>query len=109
MIWGDNFFIFKPKVPRGHDRYELEILANYHIYFGPYPPSYGELADEETLGILSCVMSDVPSEKLKPFSLASRREISKEDKDFVLRIMKLDPRDRLTVKELLEDEWLNQL
>lgn len=24
MIWGDNFFIFKPKVPRGHDEYELE-------------------------------------------------------------------------------------
>ncbi|KKK18560.1 hypothetical protein ARAM_006260 [Aspergillus rambellii] len=69
MIWGDNFFIFKPKVPRGHD---------------------------------------VPPEKLKPFSLASQREISKQDKDFLLKIMKLDPRDRPTAKELLEDEWFNQ-
>ena len=109
MIWGDNFSIFKPKVPRGHDRYELEILANYHIYFGPYPPSYADLADQETLGILSFVMNDVPSEKLKPFSLASQREISKEDKEFVLRIMKLDPRDRPTAKLLLEDEWFKQL
>nr|KMM71319.1 hypothetical protein CPAG_07626 [Coccidioides posadasii RMSCC 3488] len=94
MIWGDNFFIFKPKFPRGHDEYELEILAKYHIYFGPYPPSYVDLADQETLGVLSLIMKDVPPEKLRPFSLASQREISEDDKEFVLKIMKLDPRDR---------------
>jgi serine/threonine protein kinase len=108
MIWGDNFFIFKPKVPRGQDDYELKILAKYHIYFGPYPPSYADLADQETLGLLSLVMNNVPPEKLKPFSFASRREISREDKDFVLKIMRLDPRDRPTAKELLEDEWFDE-
>ncbi|KKK17279.1 serine/threonine protein [Aspergillus ochraceoroseus] len=108
MIWGDNFFIFKPKVPRGHDEYELEILAKHHIYFEPFPLSYADLADQETLGVLSLIMNDVPPEKLKPFSLASQREISKQDKDFLLKIMKLDPRDRPTAKELLEDEWFNQ-
>ncbi|OJJ44254.1 hypothetical protein ASPZODRAFT_153735 [Penicilliopsis zonata CBS 506.65] len=108
MIWGDNFFIFKPKVPRGHDEYELEILAKYHIYFGPFPPSYADLADPETLGVLSLIMNDVPPERLKPFSLASQREISKQDKDFILKIVKLDPRDRPAAKELLEDEWFNQ-
>ncbi|KKZ60399.1 hypothetical protein EMCG_00685 [[Emmonsia] crescens] len=107
MIWGDNFFIFKPTVPRGHDEYELQILAKYHIYFGPYPPSYVDLADQETLGVLSLVMNDVPPEKLRPFSLASQQEISKEDKEFVLKIMKLDPRDRPTAKKLLKDEWFN--
>ncbi|TPX20268.1 hypothetical protein DIZ76_016156 [Coccidioides immitis] len=107
MIWGDNFFIFKPKFPRGHDEYELEILAKYHIYFGPYPPSYVDLADQETLGVLSLIMNDVPPEKLRPFSLASQREISEDDKEFVLKTMKLDPRDRPTAKELLEDEWFN--
>ncbi|KAK2754807.1 hypothetical protein FQN54_006700 [Arachnomyces sp. PD_36] len=107
MIWGDNFFIFKPPVPRGHDHYELEILAKYHVYFGPYPASYADLADQETMGVLSLVMNDVPPEKLKPFSLASRREISEEDKEFVLKIMKLDPRDRPTAKELLDDEWFD--
>jgi serine/threonine protein kinase len=109
MIWGDNFFIFKPKVPRGHDDYEVEILTKYHIYFGPYPPSYADLADQETLGVLSLVMNHVPPEKLRPFSRASQREILKEDKEFVLKIMKLDPRDRPTAKELLEDEWFSQL
>lgn len=107
MIWGDNFFIFKPKVPRGHDDYEIEILAKYHIFFGPYPRSYSDLADKETLAILSYIMASVPSNQMKPFQLASRREISPEDKEFILKIMKMDPRDRPTVKELLEDEWFN--
>lgn len=109
MIWGDNFFIFKPNVPRGHDEYELEILAKYHIYFGPFPPSYADLADQETLGVLSLIMNNVPPEKLRPFSLASQQEISKQDKEFILKIMKLDPRDRPTAKELIEDEWFNQI
>ncbi|QKX54926.1 uncharacterized protein TRUGW13939_02016 [Talaromyces rugulosus] len=109
MIWGENFCIFKPKVPRGHDEYELDILAKYNIYFGPFPPSYGDLADEETLGVLSLIMNDVPPEKLRPFSLASQKEISKQDKEFILKLMKLDPRDRPTAKELIEDEWFNQI
>jgi hypothetical protein len=100
---------YSSQAPRGHDYYELEILANYHIYFGPYPPSYADLADRETLGVLSLVTNDVPPEKLKPFSLASQREISREDKEFFLKIMKLDPRDRPTAKELLQDLWLNQI
>lgn len=71
MSRGDNFFIFKPQVPHDHDEYELETLAKYRIYFGLYPPSYVDLADQETLGNLSVVMNNVPSEKLKPFSLAN--------------------------------------
>ncbi|KAK2804267.1 hypothetical protein FQN51_002357 [Onygenales sp. PD_10] len=107
MIWGDNFFIFKPKVPRDHDEYELEILARYHIFFGPYPLSYSDLADKETLAILRYIMASVPADQLKPLRLASRREISPEDREFVLRIMKIDPRDRPGAKEILADEWFN--
>ncbi|OJD23075.1 serine/threonine protein kinase [Blastomyces percursus] len=107
MIWGDNFFIFKPKVPRGHDEYELNILTQYHVFFGPYPYSYSDLADRETLAILRYIMVSVPPDQLKPFQYASRKEISPEDKEFILKIMKMDPRDRPTAKELLEDEWFN--
>ncbi|EER37734.1 serine/threonine protein kinase [Histoplasma capsulatum H143] len=107
MIWGDNFFIFKPKVPRGHDEYELNILTQYHVFFGPYPYSYSDLADRETLAILRYIMASVPPDQLKPFQYASRKEISPEDKEFILKIMKMDPRDRPTAKELLEDEWFN--
>ncbi|KMU88548.1 hypothetical protein CIHG_06348 [Coccidioides immitis H538.4] len=71
-----------------------------------YPGSF-LLTNPNTLGVLSLIMNDVPPEKLRPFSLASQREISEDDKEFVLKIMKLDPRDRPTAKELLEDEWFN--
>lgn len=76
-----------------------------HQFFGPFPISYKEIADDETLAILTHVMQCVPQEKMKPFERISQREISKEDKAFVLKIMKLDPRHRPTAKELLQDEW----
>ncbi|PGH23474.1 STE/STE20 protein kinase [Polytolypa hystricis UAMH7299] len=109
MIWGDNFFIFKPKVPRGHEDYEIGIVARYHIYFGPFPERFADLMDQGTLRVLSLIINDVPPEKVKPFILASRREISLEDKEFVLKIMKFDPRDRPTAKELLEDKWFDAI
>jgi hypothetical protein len=76
-----------------------------HQFFEPFPLSYKEIADDETLAILTHVMRAVPCEKMKPFERIIEREISKEDKSFILKIMKLDPRDRPTAKELLEDVW----
>ena len=76
-----------------------------HQFFGPFPLSYKEIADDETLAILTHIMHCVPREKMKPFERITEREVSKEDKAFVLKIMKLDPRDRPTAKELLQDEW----
>jgi serine/threonine protein kinase len=76
-----------------------------HQFFGPFPLSYKEIADDETLAILAHVMRAVPREKMKPFERITEREISKEDKSFILKIMKLDPRDRPTAKDLLEDVW----
>jgi serine/threonine protein kinase len=105
LIWGENWCIFKPDVPADHEEYELKILMKQHQFFGPFPLSYKEIADAETLGILTHIMHRVPPEKMKHFGRAGEREISKEDKAFVLKIMKLDPRDRPTAKELLEDEW----
>lgn len=76
-----------------------------HQFFGPFPLSYKDIADNETLAILTHIMRRVPREKMKPFGRITEREISKEDKAFILKIMKLDPRDRPTAKELLQDEW----
>jgi serine/threonine protein kinase len=107
LIWGKNFFIFKPDVPVDHEEYELKILARQHQFFGPFPLSYKDLADDEMLGVLTYVMNSVPKENMKPFGLAGEREGSKEDKAIVLKIMKLDPRDRPTARELLQDEWFS--
>ena len=54
--------------------------------------------------MLSIVMNYFLPERLSSFSLPSQREISTEDEEFVLRIMKLDPRDRPTAQQLFEDE-----
>lgn len=40
-------------------------------------------------------------------SQISEAEVLKEDRDFILKIMKLDPRDRPSAEELLEDEWFH--
>lgn len=53
-------------------------------------------------------MSAVPPEKLKPFKFIGEREICDADKRFVLKMMKLDPRDRPTARELLGDEWFTE-
>ncbi|KAK7698704.1 hypothetical protein SLS64_012315 [Diaporthe eres] len=44
----------------------------------------------------------------KPFRLVTTKEISAADKKFLLKVMKLDPRERPTVEELLEDEWFTE-
>lgn len=88
--------------------YDTKVVAHQHQWFGPFPISYKEIADEETQEAIVGIMSVVPPEKMKPFQRLSEREISNEDKAFVLSIMELDPRDRPKVRELLQDEWFTE-
>ncbi|PYI08868.1 serine/threonine protein kinase [Aspergillus sclerotiicarbonarius CBS 121057] len=108
LLYGDGFHIFKPDVPVDHDEYDIKILRKHHACFGPFPESYQEIADQDRLAALVWIMQSTPPEALKPFHLTTSREICQEDKEFVLRIMKLDPRDRPTAEALLRDTWLDQ-
>ena len=38
--------------------------------------------------------------------MASSEEIAKEDREFISKLMQLDPRDRPSAKVLLQDPWL---
>jgi hypothetical protein len=51
-------------------------------------------------------MDGVPPEMMKPFQYITKREISEEDKAFILKLMKLDTRDWPTAEEPLQDEWI---
>ncbi|OOF90709.1 hypothetical protein ASPCADRAFT_400674 [Aspergillus carbonarius ITEM 5010] len=104
LIYGGNFFIFKPDVPADHEEYELKILARQCQFFGPFPVSYQEIAPVATLHVLMQVMRSLEG-KQRPFARISEAEVSKEDKEFILKIMKLDPRDRPSAQELLDDAW----
>lgn len=81
----------------------------HHRCFGPFPESYEQIASQEILAVLVWVMQNSPPETLKPFHLTTSREICEEDKAFVLKAMRLDPRDRPTAKMLLEDTWFKDI
>jgi len=107
LLYGDHFFLFQPDVPPDHDEYEFKVLQRQCQFFGPFPLTYQEICPQETLNVLAFIMRSIPPEKRKPFSRISEKEVSKEDKEFILKIMKLDPRERPSAAELLRDEWFN--
>jgi serine/threonine protein kinase len=41
--------------------------------------------------------------------MTTSKELSEKDKAFIMRIMKLDPRDRPTAADLLEDAWFQDM
>jgi serine/threonine protein kinase len=105
LLYGRGFTIFDPKIPADHDDFHAKILNKHYEIFGSFPSSYQEIADDGRLDLLATIMDQTPPEALSLFSWTSPAEVSDVDKAFILRIMKLDPRDRPTALELLEDEW----
>lgn len=60
--------------------------------------------DDEKWDILGEAVSKICRDNAwKPFMAA--QDITDGDKKFLSRVMKLDPRDRPTAGELLNDEW----
>jgi serine/threonine protein kinase len=78
-----------------------------NMFFGPFPLTYKTLADPKTPNYLAVIMNSVPQRK--PFHMISDKEFKPEDKTFLPKIMKLNPRDRPTAKQLLEDSWFSEL
>ncbi|THV43787.1 hypothetical protein BGAL_0925g00020 [Botrytis galanthina] len=107
LIYGDHY----PFNPRNggaevdDDEYDFGVLMKHHQYLGPFPISFGEIADEGTQNAIVLAMKAVPLEKMKPLPMITQKEIPKVDNIFLQKILKLDPRDRPTAKQILEDEW----
>ncbi|KAK3899873.1 kinase-like domain-containing protein [Staphylotrichum tortipilum] len=72
----------------------------------PYPASYSTFNDPDTTTIIDFINSQDPP--AKPFACAGPGEIPPADREFVLKVMKLDPRDRPTTEELLGDGWFGE-
>lgn len=94
-----------------HELYVDKILEKFHKFFGPYPESYLNLQgmSPDVTQLLADIMNNFPTEERKPFQRASSSEVSNRDRDFICRMMKLDPRVRPTAAELLRDEWFTGL
>ncbi|RMD41276.1 hypothetical protein DV735_g3857, partial [Chaetothyriales sp. CBS 134920] len=107
LIWGKNWHIFKPdQISADHQDYAGHVLIQQARFFGPFPLSYEDVIDTEQNQILAGILYYIEEHNLrKPFSLAQDEEVTSEDKEFICKIMKMDPRDRPTAKQLLADEW----
>lgn len=107
LIFGKDWHIFMPLETDPDDpAYNVEIMKRIIQFFGPPPRSYKTLADPLRLEILTniCWASGKP----RPFRHATTAEISTADRDFICKIMRLDPRDRPSAQALLLDPWLEE-
>ncbi|KAK3986835.1 kinase-like protein [Cladorrhinum sp. PSN332] len=109
LLFGGGYHIFNPQIekvrPESED-YELTALQRMHRYFGPFPQSYQDFNREDTTAIVNFINAQGPP--AKPFGRAGAGEFPPADKEFILKIMKLDPRDRPTAEELLTDPWFTE-
>jgi serine/threonine protein kinase len=111
LIYGDDIHIQHPRgMSSGHGEYEFNILMKQYKFFGPFPPKYDELlqGNRNIDTIIEYLFNSIPKSEMTPFSQISEREVSKRDKQFICRIMKMDPRDRPTASELLQDDWFEE-
>ncbi|KAL8929960.1 MAG: hypothetical protein Q9208_001104 [Pyrenodesmia sp. 3 TL-2023] len=107
LLWGHHRHIFKPDRIDPHDDIFLcEVIKRMYQFFGPFPRSYETLCDAERLEVITLIANTTP--RLTPFCMTGPPEISVEDRDFICKLMRLDPRDRPTAQELLQDPWLTE-
>jgi serine/threonine protein kinase len=104
-VHGSNYHHFDPGWegirPEDQD-YEITVLKRMYHSFGPFPPSIADIIDPETFEIIHFVNQQGPP--LKPLQRWTTKQIPSADNMFIRRILRLDPRDRPTVEEILEDE-----
>lgn len=74
-------------------------------FFGPFPAQYHEIADSDTIEVVLWLMENFPKDQMKYFHHITEKEVSREDKNFVCWIMKLDPRQRPTARQILAHDW----
>lgn len=95
----------------GDDNYELAVISRIYKVFGPFPSSLEDFREyddpEQTTTTLLSHYKDIGPPAL-PFQIVSTKEVPTADKEFILKIMKIDPRDRPTAQQLLEDEWFTE-
>ncbi len=95
-------------VPFDDDYYGFWVLVEQVRRFGPFNDSFEEIADTERLAICTgAIVYIQENQKWLPFSMSEDDELAQPDRDFIAKMMKLDPRDRPTARELLQDAWFN--
>ena len=76
------------------------------MFFGPFPQGFKDTLDPERREVVELNKSYV--EKRKPFSRTGPPDIAVENRDFILKIMRMDPRERPGAGKLLRDVWFDR-
>lgn len=108
LIFGEDYHIFEPNDSKvGDEAYDWLVFLNRVELFGPLRLKFQEILNKERLEIATMAINHVlAKERPRRFCSAVDRELGPGDREFICRIMRLEPRERPTAKELLEDEWL---
>jgi hypothetical protein len=74
------------------------------MFFGPWPEAFMQRVGEEIAeGLRAISIGEENRRPFKYFTVGGR--IAPADVEFVYKIMKLDPLERPTAEQLLEDPW----
>lgn len=99
-----------PGVDEKDEIYRIMILMLQCAYFGPFPRKFIEHSDAITIGDLDGIEGLVTQRGgRRKYRNTLTTHISKETVGFLDKFMKLDPRDRPTAQELLQDQWLSDI
>lgn len=97
-----------PEMNEKDEIYHVMILTLQCAYFGPFPKKYVELSDDITMGDLDGIEGLVIQRGgRRKYRNTLATNMSKETVSFLDKFMKLDPRDRPSPQELLQDQWLS--
>ncbi|KAF2721267.1 hypothetical protein K431DRAFT_328805 [Polychaeton citri CBS 116435] len=108
-LWGKCWHIFKPGLSYVHDE---EFLFHVYIqqvrYFGPFLLSLEDVVSPDQDHLLAAILTHIEAENSrKSFYLLQGQEITEDDKHFICMVIEIDPRDRPSAKQLLQDKWFN--
>ena len=88
--------------------YPVMVLTLQCAYFGPFPDKYVELSDTVTAEYLHGIEGLVTQKGgRRKYRNTLAIHFCKETMAFLDRLMKLDPRDRPSAQDLLQDRWLS--
>ncbi|KZL72500.1 serine/threonine protein kinase [Colletotrichum tofieldiae] len=109
LVHGGGYHHFDPGwegiKPEDQD-YEITVLKRMYNSLGPFPPSMAEILDPESFQVIHFLNQQGPPQR--PLQQWTTKEIPSADNRFIRRILKLDPRRRPTVEEILGDEWFTE-
>ena len=97
--------MFRPSVNRSDEAFVAFILQKQHLYFGPFPLERMGITDDDTLDLLRVVMQF--TEESGAFFREVSEVMTKNDIEFIDKIMKLSPAERPSARELLQDPWFD--